>query len=98
MKATEAIRPVTDKLNETGVKLVEQASELTEQFREGINEAYQRGARTARVLREKAEDKTEEARLNIRQNPFRAVGIAAGAGLLFGAVVGWLIGSRRRDD
>ena len=101
MKNAEPIRPISAKLAEAGSRLADQAADLTgqmsEQVREGAHQVIRRGARTARALRESAEDRTEEVRLRVRENPFTSVGIAAAAGIVVGLTAGWLIGSRRRD-
>ena len=102
MKSSESIRPISDKLAETGARLAEQATDfaddVSEQVREGAHQVIRRGLRTARALRESAEDRAEEARLRVRENPFTAVGIAAAAGIVVGLTFGWMIGRSRRDD
>jgi ElaB/YqjD/DUF883 family membrane-anchored ribosome-binding protein len=51
-----------------------------------------------RVQREigRLQDVKDEAAYRVKREPLNAVGIAAGTGLLLGAVVGWIAGSVRR--
>ena len=48
--------------------------------------------RIAQRAQRKAEDLADEARHEIKERPFTAVGVGLIAGTLVGAVAGWLIG------
>ena len=57
---------------------------------EGVHAAKRAMRRIRRHSVEALEDFTEDAAHYVKRQPFRAVGIAVGAGLLVGAVVGWI--------
>jgi ElaB/YqjD/DUF883 family membrane-anchored ribosome-binding protein len=57
---------------------------------EGLHAAKRAIKRVRRHGVEALEDFREDAAHYVKRQPFRAVGIAVGAGLLMGAVVGWM--------
>jgi ElaB/YqjD/DUF883 family membrane-anchored ribosome-binding protein len=57
---------------------------------EGVHAAKRAIRRVRRQGVEALEDFRENAAHYVKRQPFRAVGIAVGAGLLMGAVVGWI--------
>jgi ElaB/YqjD/DUF883 family membrane-anchored ribosome-binding protein len=62
---------------------------------EGVH-AAKRAMRRVRRGVETLEDMKNEAAHNVKRQPFRAIGVAAGVGLLAGIVIGW-IGGRQRN-
>ena len=62
---------------------------------EGVH-AAKRALRRAKRAVETLEDVRDEAAYYVKRQPFKAVAIAAGVGLLAGIVVGWAGGHRRR--
>jgi ElaB/YqjD/DUF883 family membrane-anchored ribosome-binding protein len=59
---------------------------------EGVHAAKRAIRRVRRRGVEALEDFSEEAAHYVKRQPLKAVGIAVGAGLLTGAVVGWIGG------
>lgn len=55
--------------------------------KEKVADAIEDGRKLVKRARRSAEDVLDDAKHNIRRFPFRSVGIAFGAGLLFGALV-----------
>jgi len=66
------------------------------------NGAMEEGVRTARrTLRkgfETAEDLRDEAAYRVKREPFKAVGLAFGTGVLLGVVAGWASQKGRRRE
>jgi ElaB/YqjD/DUF883 family membrane-anchored ribosome-binding protein len=60
--------------------------------------AAKRVARRVRHGVERLADLRDETAHRVKREPFKAIGIAAGAGLLLGVTVGWIATSVRRKN
>lgn len=76
-----------------------QMTEATAEFRrcsEAVSQVVEDGmhaaTRAARLARRRAEHLGDEATHQIRRRPLAAIGMAVGAGVMFGVAAGWLIG------
>jgi ElaB/YqjD/DUF883 family membrane-anchored ribosome-binding protein len=58
---------------------------------DAVDDGVHAAKRTYRIAARRFEDVTDEAATCIRRQPFKAVGVALGAGLLFGAAGAWLV-------
>ncbi|WP_192931089.1 DUF883 family protein [Gemmobacter serpentinus] len=61
---------------------------FVENIEAGAERLRARGEAAMEGLQDSAEQCMEDARLYVRDNPFTALGIAAGAGLIFGLLLG----------
>jgi ElaB/YqjD/DUF883 family membrane-anchored ribosome-binding protein len=73
-----------------GMNAERMKEQLTHQFEDGMAEAK----RALKRSRHAAEDLLDDTEYNIKQNPWRTVGLSLGLGLGIGALAGWLAGRR----
>jgi ElaB/YqjD/DUF883 family membrane-anchored ribosome-binding protein len=91
-KATiDGIKAVSD-------DLLEQAADVRERLSQRADEALRQSRRALNKLQDSAEDALDETKVNIRKRPFESVAIAVGAGALIGLLIGYAVGSTRRDE
>jgi ElaB/YqjD/DUF883 family membrane-anchored ribosome-binding protein len=76
---------------------MEAAKERVSPVLDRLDETIRQGRRVIVRGRHAAEDATAAATLKIRRHPVSAVTIAAGAGIVLGAVVGFGLGWVTRD-
>jgi ElaB/YqjD/DUF883 family membrane-anchored ribosome-binding protein len=73
---------------------VEEALREVSKIKTFVTEAVEEGVKSAmkavRQGRDAAEDMIGDARVTVRKRPFQSVGVVFAAGLLTGALVGWL--------
>jgi len=73
---------------------VEEALREVSRIKEIVTEAVEDGVKTAvkaiKQGRYAAEDMIGDAKHTVRKNPFQAMGVVFAAGVLTGALVGWL--------
>lgn len=83
-----------DKPTQVGERLEEMAQNAS-RFKSSLSDAVEdnlhRARRAARRTRYGAEDLIENAAHKVKRHPFDALGIAAGAGLAIGFLVGWAV-------
>ena len=74
---------------------VEDTLREVSKIKEMVTDAVEDGVKTAlkaiKQGRYAAEDAISDARHTVRQKPFQAIGIVFAAGVLTGALVGWLV-------
>jgi len=86
-RIADAVRQATHLSHEA--RLV--ASMAKDAGEDGVH-AAKRLVKHVRRTAESLEDVRDDAAYYVRRQPFKAVGIAAGAGLLLGVAVGWAAG------
>lgn len=81
--------------------MIESATKTIRDHAEPALEALEDNVRNARQAvvagRRAVEDCTDEAMHQVRRHPFMAVGLAVGAGSLFGCLVGFTLGRLGRN-
>lgn len=92
-----APRPASEDINDLKALLheaeqalgetTEQAGEKFEQLRERLRHALDQGRDSFEHLREEASRRARQADSLIRENPYYAIGVAAGVGALIGILV-----------
>jgi ElaB/YqjD/DUF883 family membrane-anchored ribosome-binding protein len=94
---TNALKATTTDRITDGVRHAAHFSHQVRLMKSMARDAGEEGVYAAkRVLRrvqrgvERVRDLTDEAAYRVKREPFKAVGIAAGAGLLIGVVAGWM--------
>jgi ElaB/YqjD/DUF883 family membrane-anchored ribosome-binding protein len=70
-------------------KMAQNASRLKSSVAESFEDNLHRVGRAAKRSWHGAEDLIENTARNVKRHPFKAVGIAAGAGFAIGLLVGW---------
>lgn len=93
---------ITDRMTD-GVRHAAHFSHQVRLMKSMARDAGEEGVHAARrVMRrvrhgvERLEDLRDETAHRVKREPFKAIGIAAGAGLLMGVAVGWIATSVRR--
>jgi ElaB/YqjD/DUF883 family membrane-anchored ribosome-binding protein len=72
-----------------------QVSKVRSIVSEAVGDSVRSASRAIKHGRVAAEDLIDEAEHRVKQQPFRSVGVAFGAGLLAGALLTWVGISRR---
>jgi ElaB/YqjD/DUF883 family membrane-anchored ribosome-binding protein len=93
---TEGIAYATEQIKTEIASGVEKLKDLSGTLKENFETAQReirRGVQRGKVA---AEERLDETRRTIKSHPMASVAISAGAGLVVGLTLGWLIGSRRK--
>ena len=72
-------------------EMAQNASRFKSSLADAVEDNLHRARRAARRTRHGAEDLIENTAHKVKRHPFDAVGIAAGAGLAIGFLVGWAV-------
>jgi ElaB/YqjD/DUF883 family membrane-anchored ribosome-binding protein len=75
--------------------VLREVSKIKSMVAEAVEDGVESALRAIKQGRYAAEDAIHDARHAVRQNPFQAMGVVFGAGVMIGGLVTWL-GSRRR--
>jgi ElaB/YqjD/DUF883 family membrane-anchored ribosome-binding protein len=84
-RAIDAARRATHLSHETRL--------LTSLAADAVDDGVHAAKRTIKSAQHRVEDLKDEATYRVKRQPFKALGIAVGVGLVLGMAVGW-IGSR----
>ncbi len=69
--------------------------EVSEMAKEKAGEIKDMAKEKAEMVKEKAEEVREDTQEYIKKNPEKSVGIAAGIGAIFGAIIAFFIGRKK---
>jgi ElaB/YqjD/DUF883 family membrane-anchored ribosome-binding protein len=75
--------------------VLREVSKMKSMVADAVEDGVQSALRAIKQGRDAAEDAIHDAKHAVRQNPFQAMGVVFGAGVMIGGLVTW-IGSRRR--
>jgi ElaB/YqjD/DUF883 family membrane-anchored ribosome-binding protein len=59
---------------------------------DAVEDAVYKARRAVNTTRRRIDELKDESVYRVRRAPFKAIGMAAGAGVVFGIVVGWFAG------
>jgi ElaB/YqjD/DUF883 family membrane-anchored ribosome-binding protein len=75
--------------------VLREVSKIKSMVADAVEDGVQSALRAIKQGRYVAEDAIHDAKHAVRRNPFQAMGVVFGAGVMIGGLVTWL-GSRRR--
>lgn len=90
----DRIRYVAADAVRAAAHLSHEARLLKSMAADAVEDGVHAAKRSYKIAVRRLEDATDQAAANIRKQPFKAVGVALGAGLLLGVAGAWLVRSR----
>ena len=93
--ASQGIAYATEQIKTEIASGMEKLKDFSDTLKENFETAQREIRRSVQRGRVALEETADETRRTIKSHPLASVAISAGAGLVVGLTLGWLIGSRR---